>query len=64
MRSRNQASRDGENYLAQSDVTAISAERTRVETELGHEICGRYLGTRNGHTDVCWKTRQHTGTHL
>jgi len=64
MQSRNRESRSGESYLAKSDVTAIGAERIQVESELGHGICGRYLGTRNGHPDVCWKTRQHAGTHL
>jgi hypothetical protein len=64
MRARTRESRNGENYLAASTVTAIDQERTKVETELEHVICGRYLGTRNGRPDVCWKSRHHAGTHL
>jgi hypothetical protein len=64
MRTRNRSSRDGESHLAASEVRAIATQRTRVENELGHAICGRYLGTRGGRADVCWKTPRHAGTHL
>ncbi len=57
-------SRQGESYLTVGDVASIDTERARTEAELGHAICGHYLGTRNGHPDVCWKTRRHAGTHL
>jgi hypothetical protein len=64
MRSRRQAPPDGLKYLAEPVIAAIGAERAQVEGELGHLICGRYLGDRDGHPNVCWKSRGHGGTHL
>jgi hypothetical protein len=65
MRVRKQgASPDGLKYLSEPVLLAIRAERTRVENQLDHVICGRYLGTRDGRPNVCWKSRGHAGSHL
>jgi len=54
----------GLRYLPELVVAAIYAERARVESDLGHVICGRYLGNRDGHPNLCWQSRGHTGIHL
>jgi len=64
MRSRKHQSPDGLAYLAAPLRAAVDVERSRVEHELGHGICGRYLGTRDGHPNLCWKSRGHRGSHL
>jgi len=50
--------------VPESVVTAVYAERTRVERDLGHVICGRYLGGPDSHPNVCWQSRGHAGIHL
>ena len=64
MRSRKPAPSDGLRYLDEPRIIAVRAERARVEGELGHVVCGRYLGDREGHPNVCWKSRAHAGSHL
>jgi hypothetical protein len=65
MRSRKSAAAsDGLKYLSQPLLASIHAECARVETQLGHVICGRYLGTRDGNPDVCWESRGHAGHHI
>ena len=54
----------GLRYVPESVVTAVYAERTRVERDLGHVICGRYLGGPDSHPNVCWQSRGHAGIHL
>jgi hypothetical protein len=63
MRSRN-AQSDGLKYLDERIIVAIRAEQARVKSDLGHTICGRYLGNRDGHPNVCWQSRGHAGSHL
>jgi hypothetical protein len=55
---------DGLMYLSEPVLLAIRTECRRVETQLDHVICGRYLGTRDGRPNVCWKSRGHAGSHL
>jgi hypothetical protein len=64
MRSRIEVPTVGLKYLDERVITAIRAECTRVEAELGRQVCGRYLGDRGGRRNVFWKSRAHTGTHL
>jgi hypothetical protein len=51
-------------YLSDPEVALIAAERSDAEQHLGHVICGRYLGSRDGRPNLCWKSRGHTGSHL
>jgi hypothetical protein len=51
-------------YQDEPLIVAVLAERARVESELGHVICGRYLGDRDAHPNVCWQSRAHAGSHL
>ena len=64
MRSRKPAPSDGLKYLDEPLIVAVGAERARVESELGHMVCGRYLGDRDGHPNVCWESPAHAGGHL
>jgi hypothetical protein len=64
MGSRKHQPPDGLAYQPESLLAAVGAECSRVEHELGHAICGRYLGNRDGHPNVCWKSRGHGGSHL
>jgi len=64
MRSRKPTPSDGLKYQDERLVAAVRDERARVESDLGHLICGRYLGDRAGHPNVCWRSRAHTGGHL
>jgi hypothetical protein len=65
MRSRTSSpSSAGLRHLPEPVVATIHAERARVESDLGHVICGRYLGNRDGHPNVCWQSRGHAGSHL
>ena len=64
MRPRKPAPSDGLKYQDERIIAAVRDERARVETEFGHTICGRYLGDRDGHPNVCWRSRAHTGSHL
>ena len=51
-------------YLSDEVVAGITTERANVEHRLSHEVCGRYLGNRDGHPNVCWEPRGHPGGHL
>jgi hypothetical protein len=64
MRSRKPAPSDGLKYLDEQLIVAIRAEHARIEGELGHRVCGRYLGDRAGNPDVCWQSPAHQGLHL
>ena len=64
MRSRKPAPSDGMNYLDEALIVAVRAEHARVEGELGHRVCGRYLGEQAGHPNVCWRSPAHAGRHL
>jgi hypothetical protein len=64
MRSGKPGPSDGLKYQDEPLIVAVLAERARVESELGHVICGRYLGDRDAHPNVCWQSRAHAGSHL
>jgi hypothetical protein len=63
MRSRKAAPSDGLKYQDERLVASVRNERARVTTALGHMICGRYLGNRDGHPNVCWESPRHGGSH-
>lgn len=64
VRSRTQQPPDGLQYLAKPLLAAIAAAQAQVEGELGHPICGRYLGGTDEHPNVCWRAPLHEGSHL
>jgi hypothetical protein len=64
MRARRHQPSSGLAYLPEPLLAAISAECTRVKGDLGHSICGHYLGGRDEHPNVCWRFPGHDGSHL
>jgi hypothetical protein len=64
MRSGRHQPSNGLAYLATPLLAAIAAKTARVEGDLGHSICGRYLGGPDGDPNVCWRSPGHDGSHL
>ena len=64
MRVRRTAAENQLRHLSDEVVSGTVAERTNVEHRLGHGICGRDRGNRDGRPTVCWKPCGRPGAHL